>query len=66
MTVTGCPKQWAVQFIEQNEKTPREWYGGCHGSIHFDGTVDTGLTLSTIRVKVSKGIFEKRIRHLNN
>lgn len=57
--------------IEDNEKSPRDWYGGAVGydiSIYistrhvissffsllaFDGTMNTGLTLRTIRIKVS-------------
>jgi len=51
VTVTGAPKTWAMRFVEQNEKTPRCWYGGAVGMIRFDGTLNTGLTLRTIRVK---------------
>jgi anthranilate synthase len=51
VTVTGAPKAWAMQFIEDHEKTPRAWYGGAVGLIGFDGNLNTGLTLRTIRVK---------------
>ena len=51
VTVTGAPKTWAMRFVEKNEKTPRCWYGGAVGMIRFDGTLNTGLTLRTIRVK---------------
>ncbi|TAK24391.1 MAG: anthranilate synthase component I [Chloroflexota bacterium] len=51
VTVTGAPKAWAMQFIEDNEKTPRAWYGGAVGLVGFDGNMNTGLTLRTIRVK---------------
>ncbi len=51
VTVTGAPKAWAMQFIEEHEKSPRAWYGGAIGTIHFDGTLNTGLTLRTIRIK---------------
>jgi len=51
VTVTGAPKAWAMQFIEDHEKTPRAWYGGAIGLIGFDGNMNTGLTLRTIRVK---------------
>jgi anthranilate synthase len=51
VTVTGAPKTWAMQFIEDHEKTPRDWYGGAIGRIGFDGNMNTGLTLRTIRVK---------------
>ena len=51
VTVTGAPKAWAMQFIEEHEKSPRAWYGGAVGTIGFDGTMNTGLTLRTIRIK---------------
>ena len=51
VTVTGAPKRWAMQFLEDTEKSPRRWYGGAFGRIGFDGGMDTGLTLRTIRMK---------------
>jgi anthranilate synthase len=51
VTVTGAPKTWAMQFIEDHEKSPRAWYGGAIGLVGFDGHMNTGLTLRTIRVK---------------
>ena len=51
VTVTGAPKAWAMQFIEDHEKSPRAWYGGAIGVLGFDGTMNTGLTLRTIRIK---------------
>ncbi|BCH31338.1 anthranilate synthase component I [Mesorhizobium sp. L-8-10] len=58
VTVTGAPKLWAMRFIEQNEKSPRAWYGGAIGMVHFNGDLNTGLTLRTIRIK--DGIAEVR------
>ncbi|BDA85857.1 anthranilate synthase component I [Aureimonas sp. SA4125] len=58
VTVTGAPKLWAMRFIEKNEKSPRAWYGGAVGMIHFNGDMNTGLTLRTIRLK--DGIAEVR------
>jgi anthranilate synthase len=49
--VTGAPKAWAMQFIEDHERSSRAWYGGAVGLIGFDGNLNTGLTLRTIRVK---------------
>ncbi len=51
VTVTGAPKQAAIQFIEDTEKSPRLWYGGAIGCIGFDGNMNTGLTLRTVRIK---------------
>jgi anthranilate synthase len=50
VTVTGAPKLWAMQFIEDNEKSVRAWYGGAVGKIGFDGSLNTGLTLRTVRI----------------
>jgi anthranilate synthase len=58
VTVTGAPKLWAMRFIEKNEKSPRAWYGGAIGMVHFNGDMNTGLTLRTIRIK--DGVAEVR------
>ena len=50
VTVTGAPKAWAMQFIEDNEDAPRRWYGGAVGKIGFDGSMNTGLTLRTAHI----------------
>ena len=59
VTVTGAPKTWAMQFIEDHERSPRAWYGGAVGMLGFDGNLNTGLTLRTIRVK--DGVAEVRV-----
>jgi anthranilate synthase len=51
VTVTGAPKAWAMQFIEDNENAPRRWYGGAVGKIGFDGSMNTGLTLRTAHIR---------------
>ncbi|MFI6817914.1 anthranilate synthase component I [Nonomuraea sp. NPDC050328] len=51
VTVTGAPKTWAMQFIEDHEETTRRWYGGAIGFIGFDGSMNTGLTLRTAQIK---------------
>jgi len=56
VTVTGAPKRAAIQWIENNEKSARGWYGGAVGMYGFDGNLNTGLTLRTISIK--KGIAE--------
>jgi anthranilate synthase len=50
VTVTGAPKNWAMQFIEDHETSPRRWYGGAVGVIGFDGGMNTGLTLRTAHI----------------
>ncbi len=51
VTVTGAPKTWAMQFIEDHEDAPRCWYGGAVGVIGFDGSMNTGLTLRTAHIR---------------
>ncbi|GII78846.1 anthranilate synthase component I [Sphaerisporangium rufum] len=51
VTVTGAPKTWAMQFIEDHEATPRRWYGGAVGYLGFDGSMNTGLTLRTAQIR---------------
>jgi anthranilate synthase len=58
VTVTGAPKRWAIQFIEDHEKSSRRWYGGAIGWVGFDGCLNTGLTLRTVRM--ADGIAEVR------
>jgi anthranilate synthase len=58
VTVTGAPKLWAMRFIEAHEKSPRRWYGGAIGMAHFNGDLNTGLTLRTIRIQ--RGVAEVR------
>ncbi|MEU5882602.1 anthranilate synthase component I [Spirillospora sp. NPDC047279] len=51
VTVTGAPKAWAMQFIEDHEDSPRRWYGGAVGFVGFDGSMNTGLTLRTAQIR---------------
>jgi len=50
VTVTGAPKVWAIQFVEDTENSNRKWYAGAVGHIGFDGNMNTGLTLRTIHI----------------
>ena len=59
VTVTGAPKSWAMQFIEDHESSPRRWYGGAVGMIGFDGSMNTGLTLRTAHI--SGGVAAVRV-----
>jgi len=58
VTVTGAPKLWAMRFIEQHERSHRAWYGGAIGYLGFNGNINTGLTLRTMRIK--DGVAELR------
>lgn len=59
VTVTGAPKLWAMNFIETHEKSPRRWYAGAVGWFGFNGNLNTGLVLRTMRIE--KGIAEVRV-----
>ena len=39
-----------MRFIEKHERTPRAWYGGAIGMMHFNGNMNTGLTIRTVRI----------------
>ena len=58
VTVTGAPKRRAMMFIEENERSPRAWYGGAVGLVLFNGDLNTGLTLRTVHIR--DGIAEVR------
>lgn len=59
VTITGAPKRAAVRWIETNENKSREWYGGAVGYLAFNGDLNTGLTLRTI--KIQDGLAEIRV-----
>lgn len=48
-----------MRFLEQHERSPRHWYGGAVGFVGFDGSMNTGLTLRTVRIK--NGVGEIRV-----
>jgi len=58
VTVTGAPKPGAMRFIEAHERSARRWYGGAIGFVSFDGSMNTGLTLRTVRLH--EGVAEVR------
>lgn len=59
VTVTGAPKLEAMSWIEEHEATPRGWYGGAIGYFCFNGNLNTGLTLRT--VKLNSGLAQIRV-----
>ncbi|MFT8362195.1 MAG: anthranilate synthase component I [Sporolactobacillus sp.] len=50
VTITGAPKIEAMNWIEAHEQVPRSWYGGAIGYLLFNGNMNTGLTLRTLRL----------------
>jgi anthranilate synthase len=51
VTITGAPKRAAIRWIEEHEDSPREWYGGAVGYLAFNGNINTGLTLRTVKLQ---------------
>jgi len=58
VTVCGAPKTWAMRFVEEQERSQRRWYGASVGHVAFDGHLNTGLTLRTVRIH--DGVAEVR------
>lgn len=48
ITVTGIPKQQAIEFIARTEQTPRGLYSGAVIAASHDGSLDAGLILRAI------------------
>jgi anthranilate synthase len=51
VTLSGSPKKAAMQAIEDLEDSPRGWYGGAVGALLFNGDINTGITIRTVRIK---------------
>lgn len=51
VTLTGAPKNEAVKLVEQFEPEARQFYGAAVGALHFNGDVNTGITIRTIHLK---------------
>ena len=51
VTLSGSPKKAAMQAIENLEDSPRGWYGGAVGALLFNGDINTGITIRTVRLK---------------
>ncbi|MEZ4920222.1 MAG: anthranilate synthase component I family protein [Saprospiraceae bacterium] len=50
-TLTGAPKLAAMNYIEQIEEHHRGYYGGSIGWLHFNGELNTAITIRTAHVK---------------
>jgi len=46
-TLSGAPKFKAMELIDAYEPTPRSYYGGCVGSIGFDGSCNHAIMIRT-------------------
>jgi anthranilate synthase len=58
VTLTGAPKVEAVKIIENTEPGHREFYGAAVGALHFNGDVNTGMTIRTLHVKNKTVTFQ--------
>jgi anthranilate synthase component 1 len=50
-TLSGAPKYKAMQLINQFEKTPRGYYGGCIGFVGFNGNINHAIMIRTFLSK---------------
>lgn len=50
-TLSGAPKFKAMQLIDANEPTARSYYGGCIGSIGFNGDCNHAIMIRTFLSK---------------
>jgi len=48
-TLSGAPKIRAMQIIEENEKTPRGFYGGAVGFMDFDGNFNHAIMIRSFK-----------------
>ncbi|MCG3087611.1 anthranilate synthase component I family protein [Sporosarcina cyprini] len=57
-TVTGSPKQMAMDIIAQLEPDSRGIYGGAIGYIGLNGNIDFALTIRTMLIQDGKAIVQ--------
>jgi len=77
-TLSGAPKFKAMQLIDANEPTARSFYGGCIGSIGFNGDCNHAIMIRTFLCKdntlicqagagiVAASQAEKELQEVNN
>lgn len=58
VTLTGAPKNEAAKIVEQFEPEPREFYGAAVGALHFNGDVNTGITIRTLHLKDGMATYQ--------
>jgi anthranilate synthase component 1 len=77
-TLSGAPKHKAIQLIQQYEKHPRGFYGGCIGFIGFNGEINTAIVIRSFMSKnntlhyqagagvVAASVPESELEEVNN
>jgi len=57
-TLSGAPKYRAMQIIDENEKTSRNFYGGAIGFIGFDGTINQAIIIRSALSKNNTLLYQ--------
>lgn len=58
VTLTGAPKTEATRLIEAFEPEARQYYGAAIGALHFNGDVNTGITIRTLHLKDGMAAYQ--------
>ncbi|MDE1153305.1 MAG: anthranilate synthase component I [Micavibrio sp.] len=58
VTLTGAPKPEATKLVESFEPETREFYGAAVGALHFNGDVNTGITIRTLHLKNGTATYQ--------
>ena len=56
-TLSGAPKYKAMQLIDEFEKDPRGYYGGCIGFVGFNGSINHAIMIRTFLSKENNLIY---------
>lgn len=77
-TLSGAPKYRAMEIIDENEPTARGFYGGCIGSVSFNGDFNHAIMIRSILSKsntlyyqagagvVAKSVASSELEEVNN
>jgi anthranilate synthase component 1 len=77
-TLSGAPKYRAMEIIDENEPTARGFYGGCIGSVGFNGDFNHAIMIRSIMSKantlyyqagagvVAKSVAASELEEVNN
>jgi anthranilate synthase component 1 len=57
-TLSGAPKYRALQIIDENEPSKRNFYGGAIGFFGFDGTVNHAIVIRSILSKNNTLVYQ--------
>lgn len=58
VTLTGAPKMSAAKIIEDLEPAIRDFYGAAVGALHFNGNINTGITIRTLHLKDGMACYQ--------